>query len=239
MNLIPSIIFSIFINLWGAIIPILYFPVFITGSSKLADKGAKAWSVGAIWALKKLCRIDFEVLGKENLPQGPFIVACKHQSMWETIIMHLIFHRPAYCFKKELIHVPFYGWFLRKMTGVQVDRKGGASALKSLVKQAKRYLSEGHVVILFPQGTRVPVGGELEKYPYQAGITALYLSCNVPVVPAALNSGLFWPKHQAKKNPGKITLKFLEPINPGLPKKEFLEKLQIATEAESKRLCEL
>ena len=236
MNLLSSAIFSIFINIWGAIIPIIYFPVFITNSSKLADHGAKTWSIVAIFMLRKLCKIDFEVLGRENLPAEPFIIACKHQSMWETIIMHLIFYRPAYCYKKELTKIPFYGWYLRKMTGVKIDRKGGASALKNLIKQAKKYLQEKHSVILFPQGTRVPVGASTEKYPYQAGVAALYLSCNVAVAPAALNSGLFWPKHQLAKKPGKITIKFLPAIYPGLTKKEFSEKLEEAIEEESRKL---
>lgn len=236
MQLILSIVFWLFINIWGAIIPIIYFPAYLFRSSKIADHGAKVWSVVGIFMLKKLCRIDFEVLGRENLPKMPFIVACKHQSMWETIIMHLIFKRPAYCYKKELIHVPFYGWYLRFMTGIKVDRKGGASALKGLVRQAKEYLKGNHVVVIFPQGTRVPVGANAEKYPYQVGITALYLACNVPVVPAALNSGMFWPKHKMKKNPGKIIIKFLKPINPGLEKKEFNALLEKVTEEESNKL---
>ncbi len=239
MQLISSIIFWLFVNIWGAIIPILYFPAFFTKNSKLADHGAKIWSVVLVFALKKLCKIDFEVLGKENLPKTPFIVACKHQSMWETFIMHLIFHHPAYCYKKELIHVPFYGWYVRKMTGIKVDRKGGVSAIKSLIKQSKDYLKKDHVVVIFPQGTRVPVGGTTDQYPYQVGTAALYLSCEVPVVPAALNSGLFWPKHKMKKNPGKIVIKFLEPIYPGLSKQEFNQKLENSIEKESEKLINL
>lgn len=239
MNLITSTLFVIFINLWGAIIPIVYFPAFLFRSSKIADHGAKTWSVVAIFVLKKLCKIDFEVLGKENLPKTPFIVACKHQSMWETIIMHLIFKRPAYCYKKELTVIPFYGWFLKNMTGIKIDRKGGASALKSLVKQSKKYLQENHNIIIFPQGTRVPAGAGVKKYPYQSGIAALYLACNAKVVPAALNSGLFWGKHSLKKNPGKITIEFLEPINPGLSKKEFLEKLENSIETRSEELLKI
>lgn len=187
--------------------------------------------------LKKLCGVDYRVLGLEKLPKEPCIIACKHQSMWETIIMHLVFNRPVYAFKKELLKVPFYGWFLQIMSGIVVDRKGGASALKSLIKQSKDYLAKGQTIILFPQGTRVPVGASTEEYPYQAGVAALYLSCNVKVVPAALNSGLFWPKHKIGKNAGTITLEFLDPIETGLSKQEFMTRLENATEAKSNELA--
>lgn len=238
MKYISSIAFWIFINAWGAIIPILYSPVFLLkNSSKIADHGALVWARFSLFVLKKICRIDHKVLGLENLPKTPCIVACKHQSMWETIVMHLVFHRPAYSYKQELLHVPFYGWFLRKMTGIKVNRKGGGAALRGIIKQAKSLLKNGHTVVIFPQGTRVPVLAPTSEYPYQAGIAALYLSCNVPVVPAALNSGVFWPKHKTVKNPGTITLEFLEPIQPGLSKEEFLKKLEEVTEKRSDELA--
>ena len=196
------------------------------------------WAIGSLWLLKKLCGIDHEIRGLDKLPKEPCIIACKHQSMWETIVMHLVFHHPVYAYKKELQKIPFYGWYLKVMSGIKVDRKGGASALKDLIKQTKSYLSKGQTIVLFPQGTRVPVGGSIEKYPYQAGVTALYLACGVKVVPAALNSGVYWPKHKAKKNPGKIILEFLDPIEPGLSKQEFNQRLQQATEAKSDELAQ-
>jgi len=224
-------------NLWGAIIPIIYFPAFILRSSKLADHGAKMWTIANLWVLKKLCKIDYKIIGLENLPKNePFIIACKHQSAWETIVMHLIVNRPAYVYKKELEMIPFYGWYLKVMSGIKLNRKGGASALKSLIKQSKDYLSRGQKIIIFPQGTRVPYGANCKKYPYQIGISALYLACNVKVVPAALNSGLYWPKHQIKKNAGTIIIKFLPPINTGLKKQEFMQKLEDVIEENSKNL---
>ncbi len=235
MNLIRSILFLSFIIIWGAIVPILYSPAFIFKNSKLADQGAKLWSVVSLWALKKLCGIEHKIIGLENLPKEACIVACKHQSMWETIVMHLVFHRPVYAFKKELLKIPFYGWYLRVMSGITIDRKGQASALKDLIKQSKKYLANGQTIILFPQGTRVPVGAFSDKYPYQSGVTALYLACGVKVVPAALNSGKFWSK-SILKNPGKITLEFLNPIEPGLSKREFSAKLEEAIEARSAKL---
>lgn len=237
MQLLRSVIFSFLINIWGAIIPIIYSPAFITRNPKLADHGAKMWAIGSLWMLKKFCGIEHEIRGLEKLPKEPCIIACKHQSMWETIVMHLVLHHPVYAYKKELQKIPFYGWYLKVMSGIKVDRRGGTSALKDLIKQTKSYLKKGQTIVLFPQGTRVPVGGSVEKYPYQAGVTALYLSCDVKVVPAALNSGVYWPKHKAKKNPGKIILEFLDPIDPGLAKQEFNQLLQQAIESKSDDLA--
>ncbi len=233
MILLRSILFLIFIIIWSAIIPIIYSPAYILQNSKLADHGAKVWTIVIIWVLKHLCKIEYKIIGLEKLPKEPCIIACKHQSMWETIIMHLVVKRPVYAYKKELQKIPFYGWYLKAMSGIKVDRKGAASALKDLIRQAKKYLTHGQTIVLFPQGTRVPLGASTEKYPYQVGVTALYLACNVKVVPAALNSGKFWPKNPFIKNPGKIILEFLDPIEPGLSKQEFNAKLQDVIEKSS------
>ena len=226
MPLITSLLFWLFINAWGAIIPIIYFPVFITKNSKLADHGAKVWAVVGLWMLKKLCKIDHKIIGLEKIPKEPCIIACKHQSMWETIVMHLILERPVYVFKKELLKIPFYGWYLQIMSGIKVDRNGGIGALKDLIKQTKKYLVEGQSIVIFPQGTRVPVGASTDQYPYQSGIAALYLSCGAKIVPAKLNSGIFWEKNKILKKAGTITLEFLDPIEAGLSKAEFMAKLE-------------
>jgi 1-acyl-sn-glycerol-3-phosphate acyltransferase len=236
MQFLHSLLFTILLNLWGTLIPIIYFPAFITRSRKLADHGAKVWAIGCMWMLKKICGVEYEFRGLENLPKEACIIACKHQSAWETIIMHLVVRHPVYVYKKELEMIPFYGWYLKIMSGIKLNRKGGAGALKSMIKQSKSYLEHGQSIVLFPQGTRVPLGGEVEKYPYQSGVAALYLSCNVKVVPAALNSGAFWPKHKITKNPGKIILEFLPAIAPGLKKDEFNKKLEEVIEKSSSEL---
>ena len=156
--------------------------------------------------------------------------------MWETVVMHLIVDRPVYAYKKELELIPFYGWFVKFMSGIKVDRKGGAKSLKSVINQAKKYLAKGQSVVIFPQGTRVPVAGSVEKYPYQAGITALYNSCDVKIVPVALNSGFFWPKGKIMKKSGTITIEFLPAIERGLRKEEFNRKLISLIEEKSKNL---
>ena len=235
MQFFRSLTFSILVTIWGAIIPIIFLiPAFISRDKKIADRGAKIWSIGVFWMLKKLCKIDHKIIGKKNILKEPCIYACKHQSMWETVVMHLIIDRPVYAYKKELELIPFYGWFVKFMSGIKVDRKGGVRSLKSVINQAKTYLAKGQSVVIFPQGTRVPFGASIEKYPYQAGITALYNSCDVKVVPVALNSGLFWPKGQILKNRGTIVIEFLPAIECSLSKEEFNKKLISAIEERSK-----
>jgi 1-acyl-sn-glycerol-3-phosphate acyltransferase len=235
MQFFRSLAFSIFVNIWGAIIPIIFLiPAFISRDKKIADRGAKIWSIGVFWMLKKLCKIDYKIIGKKNILKEPCIYACKHQSMWETVVMHLIIDRPVYAYKKELELIPFYGWFVKFMSGIKVDRKGGVRSLKSVINQAKNYLAKGQSVVIFPQGTRVPFGGLIDKYPYQSGITALYNSCDVKVVPVTLNSGLFWPKGQILKNRGTIAIEFLPAIELGLSKEDFNKKLISAIEERSK-----
>lgn len=235
---IRSFLFDLFICIWGMIIPLLYSQCFATNDSALADSGAKKWTQVSLWVLEKLCGIKYEIRGLENLPkENGFVVACKHQSMWETIVFHLIFNRPVYSWKKELLKIPFYGWFIEVMSGITIDRKGGAKALKNLLAQAKKYSNQGQNIILFPQGTRTPIGSSTKDYPYQIGIVAIYHHLQVQVVPAALNSGVYWGKKGSKK-PGTIILEFLPPIQAGLEKKEFLQRLETAIETKSSQLSQ-
>lgn len=235
--LIRSAIFQFLTFMWGAVIPIAYSSVFFTKNTDKANDGALAWAKFVMFILKKFCGVTHEIRGLENLPkEGGYIIACKHQSMWETVVMHMVFHHPAYAYKKELLKVPFYGWFLKKMNGISIDRKGGAKALKDLIRDSEKYLKDGRQIILFPQGTRVPVGSSTKDYPYQPGVKALYSKLDYPIIPAALNSGKFWPKDTVRKKSGKIILEFLPAIDPKTDKKEFMPTLEDAIEGGSEKL---
>ncbi len=239
MAFIRSFLFWIFLYLSVAILVLSYFPIaFFVKKKTLADDCAKAWSQTVLFLLRFFLKIDHQILGTHNLPQTPCIIACKHHSMWETVVFHLLCKHPAYIYKKELAKVPLYGWYVQQMSGVRVDRGGGASALKDLIRQTKFFLHAGHNVIIFPQGTRIPPNATTGDYPYQIGIAALYLACNVPVVPVALNSGNFWRKSLLIKKQGRITLEFMEPIMPGLTKAEFMAQLEERVEKGSAKLRE-
>jgi len=199
------------------LLPFLLFP------QTVFRHAARFWLGSCLFLAKYVAGIDYKVTGTENIPEGSVIIAAKHQSAWETIAMHFLHFDSAYVLKKELVSIPLFGLYLSKMNCVAVDRKAGASALKDMVAQAQIVLNMHRSLIIFPQGTRTSPG---EDKPYHPGIAALYTQNNVPVVPVALNSGQFWGKNAFKKTPGEITVKYLEPIQPGLPRREFMATLK-------------
>ncbi len=180
--------------------------------------------------------IEYEIRGRENLPtDGPFIIASKHQSAWDTLIYNIIVLDCAYVVKRELFLFPFFGWFLWRVGMIGIDRKGGASTLKRLVASCKARLEVGRSIVIFPQGTRTPPS---TKNPYLPGVAALYTQCNVPVVPTALNSGMFWPRRTFLKHPGTVVIEFLPAIEPGLRRREFSTLLEEAIESATTRIEE-
>ena len=147
----------------------------------------------------------------------------KHQSAWEAIVMPLALDDPAPMVKRELLMVPIYGWYMARAGAIAIDRKAGAAALRRIVAAARPAAAEGRPIVIFPQGTRVAPGVTV---PYQPGVFALYQALSLPLVPAALNSGLFWGRRSFMKRPGCVTLQFLEPIPPGWPRRRLMAELE-------------
>ncbi|MFN7039215.1 MAG: lysophospholipid acyltransferase family protein, partial [Alphaproteobacteria bacterium] len=142
---------------------------------------------------------------------------------------------PIYILKQELIRLPLYGRFLKKMGMIAIDRSGGAKTLKQLIRGFKDSVKLNRPFILFPEGTRTNIGQSID---YQIGIAAIYDLKILPIIPTALNSGLFWPKSSIKQK-GKSIIKFLPAIENGLAREEFMKQLQNNIENESNRLCGL
>jgi 1-acyl-sn-glycerol-3-phosphate acyltransferase len=169
------------------------------------------WNVFVIWAARVVCGIEYEVKGRENLPDSPVILLSKHQSAWETIFLLANMPRPlVFVFKKEILYIPFFGWGIALLRMIPIDRKQGKNAFKSVVMHGKRRLKDGQWIIMFPEGTRTPVGSQGK---YKSGGTRLAVETETPVVPIALNSGECWPKNSFIKKPGKITVSIGKPIS--------------------------
>ena len=184
--------------------------------------------------IRRIMGIEYEVRGRDNLPTArPFIVASKHQSAWDTLIYNVIILDCAYVVKHELFRFPFFGWFLWRIGMIGINRSGGADTIKYLVTACKKRLADGRSIIIFPQGTRT---APQSQEPYLPGVSALYTQCAAPVVPAALNSGIFWPRRTFRKCPGKIIVEFLPAIDPGLPRREFAARLEESIERKTARL---
>ncbi|HTG23735.1 MAG TPA: lysophospholipid acyltransferase family protein [Reyranella sp.] len=198
-----------------------------------------AWSLFWIdfclgW-LRLTCRLTHRVGGVENMPSGPVIFACKHQSTWETLAFSRLFPNSATVLKRELLFIPVVGWAMARVGNIAVERGDGAAALRGLVRQAKAAIADGRSILIFPEGTRTPVGSER---PYQVGTAALYRQLGVPVVPVALNSGLFWGRRQFIKWPGVIDVEVLPAIAPGLRREAFMTTLRDRIEGATARLVE-
>jgi 1-acyl-sn-glycerol-3-phosphate acyltransferase len=186
-----------------------------------------------LWLLKLIVGTKLEVRGAEKLPQGPCLVASKHQSAWETFALIPLFRDPALLMKRELFWIPFHGWFSHKFEMIPVDRDKGPAALRRMLREARKRVADRREIIIFPEGTRRAPGAPPD---YKTGVILLYEALGIPCVPVALNSGVFWPRRSLERRPGTIVVEFLDPIPPGLPKAEFLARLTEAIETASASL---
>jgi 1-acyl-sn-glycerol-3-phosphate acyltransferase len=189
------------------------------------------WNVMVVWAAKVFCGIEHEVRGMENFPDSPAILLSKHQSAWETIFYVILTPRPlVYVFKKELTYIPFFGWGIALLRMIPIDRSKGKDAFAQVVKHGRKRLAGGQWIIMFPEGTRIPVG---KKGFYKAGGARLAVETNTPVVPMAVNSGECWGKNSFIKTPGKIIVSIGKPIpSEGLTPGELMQKVEDWVEAE-------
>ena len=174
------------------------------------------------WVMR-IFNIKIKVINPDFANLKGCLFASKHQSMFETIYFNQLFYNPAYILKKELLSIPLFGTYLKKLGMIAIDRSQGIQSLRYVNDQTAEYV-EYRPVIIFPEGTRTSYKSKPDLKP---GIFSMYKSLNKPVVPIALNSGLYWPKNNKIKS-GEILIEFKEPIKPGLSKQEFLDQLKNA-----------
>jgi 1-acyl-sn-glycerol-3-phosphate acyltransferase len=195
----------------------------------------RAWAYVTTLLLRAVCGLRMEIRGRENIPEGACLIACKHQSAWETAVFLHVLDWGLYTPKIELLRFPLFGWCLSRIGHIGIDRKAGARALRDLVDQTRDRLALGRQVVIFPEGRRVAVDAT-EKY--HPGVAAIYAKADAVVVPAALNSGFFWARNSFLKKPGTVVLEFLEPIQPGMDRREFLRHIEESIETRSRALLE-
>jgi len=193
----------------------------------------RRYASSTLWFLRAVCGTEVEWRGREKLPTGPYIVACKHQSLWETFALFMLLPDPTYVLKRELMWLPLFGWLATKARMIPIDRGSHAKALAGMIAAARREAARGRQIVIFPEGTRRPPGA---KPHYLPGVAFLYAELGLPCVPIALNSGLFWPRRSLRRYPGTVLAEVLDPIPPGLDKREFLTRLRSATEEATARL---
>jgi 1-acyl-sn-glycerol-3-phosphate acyltransferase len=227
MIALRSGLFLFWFALISVILSLLFLPVLLLPRGATVWL-ARLWARITFWGLKVFAGIGFEVRGAA--PRGPVLVAAKHMSMWDTLALYLVLDQPGIVLKRELLYIPFYGWFLWKAAAIPIDRSAGASALRKMSQAAKAVLAQNRPVLIFPEGTRKKPGAAPD---YKPGVAGLYGQLNVPCIPVALNSGVYWTSFT--KYPGTIVLEFLEPIAPGLKRTEFMalleQRIETATNA--------
>lgn len=188
-----------------------------------APVAVRIWNTGNVVLAHIVAGVRCRVEGRENIPASACIVASQHQSAWETYRVFVDLHYPVLVLKRELTRIPFIGWYMLRAGMVSIDRSAGASAMRKTMRATKAALTAGRHVVIFPEGTRAPPGVIL---PFRPGIAALYLHCDVPVIPVALDAGYFWGKNRFLKRPGTITVRFLPALPAGLDKDEMLARLR-------------
>ncbi|HEY4191779.1 MAG TPA: 1-acyl-sn-glycerol-3-phosphate acyltransferase [Mesorhizobium sp.] len=213
---------------------VLWAPFYFLSPRHRAWFVPKFWARTSLWLHEKIAGTRSEITGQENLPEGSFILAPKHQSFWDAIAFFPYLRDPLYILKRELTWIPFFGWYIMKMRMIPVDRGSRSKALKMVVAATREELARNpRQLIIYPEGTRRPPGAEPA---YKYGIVELYNQLGVPVVPVAHVAGLFWPRRKFLRYPGTIHARFLPAIPPGLGKEEFMARLIGETEAACDRL---
>ena len=234
MILLRSILWLIVFYAWSLVVGIGMIPLFLAPRRWMVA-AMTFWARGVNAMIKSVCGITVDFRGLENLPKGRVLIAAKHQCMFDTMGPFAVLSDFSYVMKKELLVIPFYGWFSLKAGMIVVDREAHAKALRKLVADAKVRMAEAdeRQIVIFPEGHRQDPGAPPD---YKPGVAALYRELGVPCVPVATNSGVHWPAHGILRLPGKIVYQFLEPIPPGLRRGEFMRLLEERIETASAAL---
>ena len=229
-----SVLFNLLFYVSLIVQMILWTPFYFLAPRKTAWIVPKFWANSSLWLHDRIAGTRREISGLENIPEGSFILAPKHQSFWDVLAFFPYLDDPLYILKRELRWIPMFGWYVMKMRMIPVNRGSRSKALREVVQATRQELARNpRQLIIYPEGTRRPPGAEPV---YKWGIVELYNQLNLPVVPVAHQAGLFWPRRKFLRYPGTIRATFLPPIPPGLGKKEFMQRLVEDTEQAADRI---
>jgi 1-acyl-sn-glycerol-3-phosphate acyltransferase len=231
LTLIRSIIFTLVFYVVSAVMAILMLPLLLAPRSAMTV-AFRVWGRFTIWTLRVFGGVRLEIRGRENIPTGPALLAPKHQCLFDTIVPLVLLPDCCQVMKKELMIIPFYGWYATKSEMMVIDRAGAAKTMRKLLADGKAKLAENRQVLIFPEGHRMAPGAAPD---YKPGVAALY-GLGFPCTPVATNSGVHWPAHGFLRHPGTIVVEYLPPIPPGLKRAAFMQELQDRIEAASNAL---
>lgn len=232
MLVLRSIVFNVAFYALLVVMMIVGLPLILV-SAQAVRRWAQLWARLSVGLLKILCGVQVEVRGTENIPSGGFILAAKHQSFLDILLLLPLLPAFIFVLKRELTWIPIFGLYLSRAGMISIDRSKGRAVLVRLTKQVGEALRRGQELVIFPEGTRRAPGAEPA---YKSGVAHLYAGTGVPCLPVALNSGLAWPRRSFLRLPARVVVDVLPLIAPGLPKDVFLVELQRRIETASNQL---
>ena len=222
MSMLRSILFALLFYPGSVLVVLSGFPAALIGPKAVAAV-THTWARYHRWCARYLLGIRTRLEG--SFPTSPVLVALKHQSMFETVEVLVILDSPAVVLKRELADLPGWGWVARAYGVIPVDREGGATALRRMLKAGREAIEQGRSIAIFPEGTRVLPG---EQPALQSGFAGLYRALGLPVVPVAIDSGRLWPRKGFVKRPGIVTMRIGDTIPPKLPRDEIEARVHAA-----------
>jgi 1-acyl-sn-glycerol-3-phosphate acyltransferase len=231
MTFIRSLLYAIWFYVTLVVIGLICMPVSIF-SRDAAMSSIRFFARAQRLGLRLLCGITTEFRGLENLPAGVGLIAMKHQSTYDTIAPFMFIRNPAYILKKELLKAPVFGVYASRV-GIPIDRAGGAKTMKLMMAAARKGAASGQQIVIFPEGTRQLPDTPTDVKP---GVIFMYNELGIPCVPVALNTGLCWQGSGFLRKPGRIVFEVLKPIEPGLKRAEFTQRLKEALDPATARL---
>lgn len=230
MNFLRSLVFAGWFYLTLGVVGLICMP-FAYASRKAAIASTRFWTGMQRWGLRWFCSVRTEFRGLENLPPGAAIIAMRHQSTYDTLAPFLFIDDPAFILKRELLKAPVLGIYASRGRMIPIDRDGGIKTMKAMLAAAKVEIADGRKIVIFPEGTRQPPDAPADLKP---GVVAMYNALGVPCVPVALNTGLCWRSFW--RTPGLIIFEVLPPIEPGLSREPFMQRLRDALDPATVRI---
>jgi 1-acyl-sn-glycerol-3-phosphate acyltransferase len=235
MILARSILFAVLFYLWSLLLCVIFLPALLLPRGIVAW-AFKLWASGVIVLLRVCCAIKVEIRGRQHVPTGRALVAAKHQCMFDVFAQFVALPDSCFVMRKELMIIPFFGWYAWKQRMVVIDREGGSAALRQMVRDGQDRLAEDRQLLIFPEGHRGEPGVAGD---YQPGVAGLYRDLGLPAHLVATNSGVHWPAHGFLRRPGVIVFEYLEPLPAGMKRADFMRQMQERIEAASNALLEL
>jgi len=228
VNALRSIVYLVLFSVWTTLVAVICTPI-LFGPRRWSHAMFNVWGGGVV-GLLALVGVRVELRGREHIPTGAALVAPKHQCMLDVFAQFSWLPANAFVMKKELAWIPWFGWYGKKAGAIVIDRGAAAKAMRQLIREGKERFAWGAQLVIFPEGTRQPIGAPPD---YKPGIAALYRELDVPVYPVATNAGEHWSAKGLKLKPGLIVYEYLEPIPPGLKRAEFMRILEERIETKS------